>query len=30
MAVNTWKTFAVAKSPAPQPVLIPDAAEARA
>jgi cytochrome c oxidase cbb3-type subunit 1 len=30
MAVNTWKTFAMAKSPAPQPVLVPDINEARA
>ena len=29
MAFNTWKTFAMAKSPAPQPVLTPDVAEAR-
>jgi cytochrome c oxidase cbb3-type subunit 1 len=30
MAWNTWKTFATAPSHAPQAVLIPDAAEARA
>ena len=30
MALNTWKTFAMARSPAPQPVLPPDASEARA
>jgi cytochrome c oxidase cbb3-type subunit I len=30
MAWNTWKTFATAPSRAPQPVLIPDAADARA
>ena len=30
MAVNTWKTFAMARSIAPQPVLAPDAADARA
>ena len=30
MAVNTWKTFAMARSVAPQPVLAPDAADARA
>ena len=30
MALNTWKTFAMARSPAPQPLLPPDASEARA
>jgi cytochrome c oxidase cbb3-type subunit 1 len=30
MAVNVWKTFAMAKAPAPQPVLAPDMADARA
>jgi cytochrome c oxidase cbb3-type subunit 1 len=30
MAVNTWKTFALARNPAPQAVLIPDPANARA
>ncbi|NLA67139.1 MAG: cytochrome C oxidase Cbb3, partial [Gammaproteobacteria bacterium] len=30
MAVNTWKTFQMAKSPAPQPVLPPDPSDARA
>ena len=30
MAWNTWKTFATARSPAPQPVLVPHASEARA
>jgi cytochrome c oxidase cbb3-type subunit 1 len=30
MAWNTWKTFATAPSRAPQPVLIPDVADARA
>ena len=30
MAVNVWKTFAMAKAPAPQPVLVPDMADARA
>jgi cytochrome c oxidase cbb3-type subunit 1 len=30
MALNTWKTFAAARSTAPQPVLVPDVASARA
>jgi cytochrome c oxidase cbb3-type subunit 1 len=30
MAANVWKTFAMAKAPAPQPVLAPDMADARA
>ena len=30
MAVNTIKTFAMARSPAPQPVLMPDPSQARA
>jgi cytochrome c oxidase cbb3-type subunit 1 len=30
MAVNTWKTFAMAKTRAPQPVLVPDMNDARA
>ena len=30
MAFNAWKTFAAAKDTAPQPILVPDAANARA
>jgi cytochrome c oxidase cbb3-type subunit 1 len=30
MAVNTWKTFAMAKDRAPQAVLVPDMNDARA
>ena len=30
MAVNVWKTFAMAKQAAPLPVLAPDVADARA
>jgi len=30
MAWNTWKTFAAARNPAPQPLLTPDPANARA
>ena len=30
MAVNTWKTYQMARDPAPQPLLIPDVSEARA
>jgi cytochrome c oxidase cbb3-type subunit 1 len=30
MAANTWKTFQMAKAPAPQPVLPPDPSDARA
>ena len=30
MAWNTWKTFQAAKSTAPQPILQPDASQARA
>ncbi len=29
MAVNTWKTYQLARNPAPQPILAPDASEAR-
>ncbi|MCY7355565.1 MAG: cytochrome-c oxidase, cbb3-type subunit I [Lysobacter sp.] len=28
MALNTWKTFQLARSPAPQPILAPDVSEA--
>ncbi len=30
MALNTWKTFQMARDPAPQPLLPPDVAQARA
>ena len=30
MAVNTWKTYQMARDPAPQPLLTPDVSEARA